>query len=394
MDETRSTPSTSPHLSVVVPVYNEADLLVEALRRVRDWLERRGRPHEIIVCENGSADTTASLARSLAAQWPALKVSTLPQANYGLALRQGLERAGGWYIAVLNVDFLDMEFLQQALNVIERDGLDVVIGSKRLPASSDQRSAARRWMTRAFNQLLAWCFHTRLTDTHGLKVLRLEAVRPLVAACVLDAEMFDTELLLRAERAGLRIRELPVSLRDVRPTRYPVWVRIPATASGLLRLLWHVNWRQGSPAISRARMFYDTIADRFDGIMNPHEIGKRLRMVFDDCLRDTALSGAFVLDAGCGTGEFSHRAAARGARVVAVDLGLRLVDQARRKVPQLWGVVGDATVMPFAEETFDYIICSEMLEHTTNPRQAVGELCRVLKPGGCLVVTVPNRLWG
>ncbi len=141
-------------------------------------------------------------------------------------------------------------------------------------------------------------------------------------------------------------------------------------------------------------MFYETIADRFDVIMNRQELDKRLRLVFGDCLSEEKLSGTLVLDAGCGTGEFSRLASAQGARVVAFDLGCGLVSQAQGKASDLWGVVGDLTDAPFSEGVFDYIICSETLEHTATPQRAVGELCRLLKPGGVLVITVPNRLWG
>lgn len=383
-----------PRLSVVVPVHNEAAMLMQALGVLRERLEPFVGDYEVLLCENGSRDATASLARSLALRWPHLRVYALPLANYGLALRVGLTHAAGRYVAILNIDFLDFAFLEHALRVIETEALDIVVGSKQLPSSSDQRSVIRRWLTFAFNRLLHVLFHTKLTDTHGLKLLRLDRLRPLLPACELDGELFDTELLLRAEQAGLRIRELPVILREVRPTRYPAWMRVPSTLRDLLRLIWHVKWRiRGADTRNARQGFYDTIADSFDAIMNTHELAKRLHLVFDRGLRSEALEGALLLDAGCGTGEFSRRAAAAGARVVALDIGPRLIRRAQTKVPGLRGVVGDLAALPILDGAFDYIICSEVIEHTRSPSQAIAELSRVLKPGGTLVVTAPNRLW-
>ena len=233
--------SNRPHVSVIVPVFNEAGMLVQALASLRQQLEAWGLDHEVLVCENGSTDSTLMLTRTIAGQWPRLTVLSLPAPNYGLALRMGLGRARGNVAALLNVDFLDFRFLQQALALVERDGVDVVVGSKRLPASVDERTAIRRYLTRAFNTLLGWLCGTRLTDTHGLKVMRLERIRPVVQACVLGGEIFDTELLLRAERSGRRIEELPVSVREVRPTRRPVWIRAPVAFRDLVRLIWHVR---------------------------------------------------------------------------------------------------------------------------------------------------------
>lgn len=139
--------------------------------------------------------------------------------------------------------------------------------------------------------------------------------------------------------------------------------------------------------------FYDTIAEQFDTIMNRYDLEKRLRLVFERGFGSETLAGKLVLDAGCGTGEFSRRAAAAGARVVALDIGPRLVRVAKRKTPELQGVVGTLMALPFPDNAFDDLICSEAIEHTVSPRLAVLELCRVLKPGGKLVLTVPNRRW-
>lgn len=142
----------------------------------------------------------------------------------------------------------------------------------------------------------------------------------------------------------------------------------------------------------RKAYFYDSIADRFDEIANPYELGRRLELVFDELLATTSLENARLLDVGCGTGWFSQRAAGRGARVTSFDIGQTLLKAVRKKVDSRL-VAGDACRLPFATGSFDLVISSECIEHTLDPIAAVREIHRVTRPGGLLLITVPNRLW-
>ncbi|HUF26792.1 MAG TPA: class I SAM-dependent methyltransferase [Gemmatimonadaceae bacterium] len=140
------------------------------------------------------------------------------------------------------------------------------------------------------------------------------------------------------------------------------------------------------------RHFYDGIAGEFDELMNRYDLERRLEVMFDDLLGGSDLRGALLLDAGCGTGEFSVAAMERGATVVAVDIGPRLLARTRSKgVKQV--AAADVAALPFATGTFDIVVSSECIEHTPSPRTSVMELARVLRPGGRLAVTCPNRTW-
>ena len=143
--------------------------------------------------------------------------------------------------------------------------------------------------------------------------------------------------------------------------------------------------------IERER-FYDGIADEFDALMNRYDLVRRIDVVFDELLGDTDLRGALVLDAGCGTGEFSTAALARGARVVGVDIGPKLLARTRSKGVE-HVVAADVARLPFADGTFDVVLSSECIEHTPSPHASVVELTRVLRPGGRLALTCPNRTW-
>ncbi len=138
--------------------------------------------------------------------------------------------------------------------------------------------------------------------------------------------------------------------------------------------------------------FYDTIASEFDSVSNRYDTTRRLDVVYDELLGHLDLRGRTLLDVGCGSGWFSQRAAARGARVTSLDIGLRLLAETMRKC-QTRPVAADACRLPFADGSFDVVVSSECIEHTLDPLQALRDICRVVRPGGTIVVTAPNQRW-
>ena len=138
--------------------------------------------------------------------------------------------------------------------------------------------------------------------------------------------------------------------------------------------------------------FYDSVADRFDQIANPYDLRRRLEVVFDELLEGQDLHGRRVLDVGSGTGWFSQLAVQRGAQVISLDIGRRLLERTRARCSSR-PVAADACRLPFASSTFDTVVSSECIEHTLEPLTAVREMTRVLVAGGTLVLTTPNPLW-
>jgi glycosyltransferase AglD len=249
-------------LSVVMPAHNEEPYLEAAVTTVVEGLVKRshalddGLAFEVIVVENGSADRTIDVARKLRETHPELRVLSRREADYGLALRAGFLAAGGDLVLNFDVDYVDLAFLDAALAVMSAapppshgntaaGSADtepvIVVGSKRGPGADDHRSMGRRVVTAVFSAVLRRGFGLEVSDTHGVKLLRRQPLVPLVAACRFGADIFDTELILRAERAGWTVAELPVTVSDQRPPRTPILRRIPRSLLGLARLrlaLW------------------------------------------------------------------------------------------------------------------------------------------------------------
>lgn len=228
-------------ISVVVPAHNEEDLLAESVTEIAEGMSLRG-PFEVIVVENGSTDATAAVAERLSREVAGVRYLTRPDADYGLALRAGFLAARGDYVANFDVDYFDLEFLDRALPLMTgAQAFDIVVGTKRGEGAVDRRSWTRRTVTTLFSATLKVGFGLRVSDTHGMKVLRRENLARVAKLCRFGTDLFDTELVLRAQRAGLAVGELPVVVNERRPSRSSIAGRIPRTLAGLARLrvaLW------------------------------------------------------------------------------------------------------------------------------------------------------------
>ncbi|MFM7617723.1 MAG: glycosyltransferase [Actinomycetes bacterium] len=227
-------------ISIVLPAFNEASMLEATVRDVVGGFRARGDAFEVHVVENGSTDDTSAVARRLEAEWPEVRVASLGYADYGDALRAGLLASRGEVAVIFDVDYYDLAFASAAIEVLdaspEPTGPVVVVGSKRAPGARDERIVLRRLATAIFSGILRGLFGLSLSDTHGMKVLSLVALRPVVPECRCGADLFDTELIIRAERVGYRVAEIPVVVRELRPSRTSILRRVPRTLGGLIRL--------------------------------------------------------------------------------------------------------------------------------------------------------------
>jgi glycosyltransferase involved in cell wall biosynthesis len=228
-------------ISVIMPAHNEQGYLEPAVKAVVSGLAGRPLDFEVVVAENGSTDATHADAEELARTYPEVKVLHWPVADYGLALRHGFLAAAGEVVVNFDVDLVDIGFLERALDALDDSSVAVVIGSKRAAGANDERRLARRVVTAVYSYVLRRGFGLSVSDTHGLKALRREPLLPVVERCRFGGDLFDTELVLRAERLGLKVVEIPVSVADTRPSRTAISRRIVRSLRGLAALrvaLW------------------------------------------------------------------------------------------------------------------------------------------------------------
>ena len=248
----------TPDVSIVIPVYNEEGILREAvgeltrgLATVRERLAMPALRFEVIIAENGSKDGTVELAEHLAAEPPGddgveVRTFSLGEPNYGKALRRGILEARGRWVICDEIDLCDADFHVRALDHLRHGDAAFVVGSKAMKGASDARPLFRRAATRVINGMLRVALDFRGTDTHGLKAFDRETVLPVVHQCVIDRDLFASELVIRAGRAGLHVVEIPIRLAEKRPPAINLVKRVPRVLSGLARLTWVIRWN-GKP---------------------------------------------------------------------------------------------------------------------------------------------------
>ena len=226
----------APHLTIVIPVYNEEGILRGSVLELEEKLRRFGWSYELLLCENGSRDRTVAIGRELAAEHPQVRMLSVGAPNYGLAMKQGILEARGRYVICDEIDLLDTEFYARAMALLERSDTDLVVGSKAMVGSNDQRQLFRRAATRIYNGMLRVVCDYPGTDTHGLKAFRREALLDTARRCVLDRDVFASELVIRAHREGKKVVEIPFAVREKRPPSIRLVARVPHVIKSVAKL--------------------------------------------------------------------------------------------------------------------------------------------------------------
>jgi len=234
-----------PKLSIVIPVYNEEGILPSSIAGLRESLADLGHPYEILFAENGSTDGTREILAEVAARHPDVRYSTTPEPNYGRALKNGILSARGEIVICDEIDICDALFHRSAIELLDAGQAELVIGSKLAPGSEDRRPVLRHGASLLYNGVLRVALGFRGTDTHGLKAFRRLALLDVVRACRTERDVFASELVIRAERAGIRVVEVPVRIAEKRPPTINLVRRVPHVLANLAKLV--VAVRLGGP---------------------------------------------------------------------------------------------------------------------------------------------------
>lgn len=238
-------------LECIVPAYNEEqDLEANVLKVVAFCREQVAASWRVTVIDNGSTDTTAAIADRLATSIAEVRAVHHPQKGRGRALRRAFLASEARWVGYMDADLsTHLRALAETVRRLEA-GADIVIGSRLLPGSHIRRRLGREVLSRVYNALVRTAFGSHLRDHQcGFKFLSHARCRDLVAHTEDDEWFFDTELLILALRAGLRIDEIAVDwIEDLGST-----VRIVRTIAGDLRGMRRLHARLGAPPQAPAR---------------------------------------------------------------------------------------------------------------------------------------------
>ncbi|MFH0521769.1 glycosyltransferase [Streptomyces sp. M41] len=254
----------TPVLDVVIPVHNEEKDLQPCVRRLRDHLERTF-PYafRITIADNASTDATPQMSRWLAAELPEVRAFRLEHKGRGRALRTVWATSDAPVLAYMDVDLsTDLNALLPLVAPLISGHSDLAIGSRLSRTSRVVRGAKREFISRSYNLILRGSLQARFSDAQcGFKAIRRDIAQVLLPLVEDTGWFFDTELLVLAERAGLRIHEVPVDWVDDPDST----VHIVRTATDDLKGVWRVGraLATGSLPLDRlARPFGDDPRDR------------------------------------------------------------------------------------------------------------------------------------
>ncbi|HEX7805789.1 MAG TPA: dolichyl-phosphate beta-glucosyltransferase, partial [Cellulomonas sp.] len=209
--------ATAPVLDLVIPVYNEAAGLERAVRTTRAYLDDQ-LPYSarLTIADNASTDGTLEIAQRLAAELPGVRVVHLDARGRGRALHTAWLASDAQVFAYMDVDLsTDLSALLPLIAPLVSGHSHLAIGTRLSRTSRVVRGPAREVISRSYNLLLRGTLAARFSDAQcGFKAIRSDAAHALLPLVADTGWFFDTELLVLAERAGLRIHEVPVDWVD------------------------------------------------------------------------------------------------------------------------------------------------------------------------------------
>ncbi|MGC8928035.1 MAG: glycosyltransferase family 2 protein [Myxococcota bacterium] len=230
-------------ISVVIPVYNEESIICESIDELYKMMRGFGRGFEIIISENGSTDRTRELLSQISTKYREVKYITSDKPDYGAALKKGILAAQGEIVICDEIDLGIYDFYKSSIELISGGEAELVIGSKLLSGAKDERPLLRHIATIIINFLLRILLGFKGSDTHGLKSFKRERLLPIVNRCLVTKDLFASEFVIRAERENVKIKEIPLDVKEKRRPSINLFKRVPNVLKNLIKLFYALRIR-------------------------------------------------------------------------------------------------------------------------------------------------------
>lgn len=235
-------------VDVVVPVYNEERALPQSIPVLRTFLAGDTFPYEwrIVIADNASVDGTPEAARRLGEQFSGEVVYVrIEEKGRGRALKRTWGDSPMDIVSYMDVDLsTGLEAFPALIGAIAGGGYDMAVGSRLLPSSQVERSLRRRVLTRGYSLIIKAFLWTRFSDAQcGFKAVSADVARRLIPHIEDNNWFFDTEMLVLAEKAGYRVKDVPVAWVEDIDTRVNVPKTVAEDLRGLARMRLRRPWR-------------------------------------------------------------------------------------------------------------------------------------------------------
>ncbi len=354
-------------LSVLILARNEGPNLRVLLREMKEVLKDLDIEFELLVIDGNSTDSTVETAQELGA-----RVHVQERPGYGNAFREGLERCGGRYILTFDADGShDPNYIRVLWR--HRHRAELIVGSRYVSRGEAWMPQSRRVLSRALNIFMTKLLAIPLEDgSSGFRLYTRAALQDIE----LQGRDFNVliELLVKMRLEGHRILEVPFLYK---PRLEGVSkANLARFAVSYLRSAWHLFRQRNS--IDAAD--YDSRA--YNSWIWPQRYWQRRRYEIIMKMLDRQTSD--ILDVGCGSSKIIQSTPG----MVGLDFSLRKLRYLRETNPFL--IHGSIFGLPFPDQCFETVICSQVIEHIPDTEKAVTELLRVLKPGGKFILGTPD----
>lgn len=430
----KSPASEQPSVSIVVPAFNEEEVIGTTLDELTLYLQSTGLSYEILVVDDGSTDGTARVVQDRLAR--GIRIIALDSnQGKGAAVRRGVLDARGQVIAFIDADLpYELQNLGNAVALVQ-SGADIAIGGRDLPASERDPSypAARRLLGRGFSLVVRLLLVSDIPDTQcGLKAFSASAAKLLFSESKIRGFGFDFEVLFLARKYGFRLERIPVSMshrhaskvrlvRDslrmlVEVLRVRYWNRIqayrsprrcPVCFSNEVSTVTQIRaWVVRACSRCKCRFLGQFPSDEeLESLYNAEYFSSGRDVEHGYASRDLTPAArktndrrlailrrhlpaqARLLEVGAGNGLFGMLAATQ-LDYVGIDLSDEAARQARGRGLEVFR----SSLCQFVNTgaAFDGVAMFHVFEHLADPHDALGTISDLLKPGGILVLITPD----
>ena len=230
-------------VSVIFPAYNEKENLENAVRRTIQTLRDITDSYEIIIAEDGSTDGTDRIAARLAGESPCIvHIHRDYRLGRGLALKNAFKESKGRILVYMDVDLATGVAQLRALIEAVRKDYDFATGSRMLPASKVTRSLSRRITSRSYNFMARAILGSKVADHQcGFKAAKRDALLEILDDVKATHWFWDTETLIRAQRRGYRVKEIPIEWTEAGRTKVKLVEDSVSMGSQTLKLWWELR---------------------------------------------------------------------------------------------------------------------------------------------------------
>lgn len=242
-------------VTIVFPAYNERENLENAVRRTIQALKEIANSYEIIIAEDGSTDGTDRIAAGLASGSPFIRhLHRGNRLGRGLALKNAFTESKGRILVYMDVDLATSIGQLRALIEAVGNGYDFATGSRMLPGSKVTRSLSRQFTSKSYNFMARAFLGSKVADHQcGFKAAKKNALLEILDEVKATHWFWDTETLVRAQRRGYRVKEIPIEWTETGRTKVRLMEDSVSMGSQILKLWWELRKK---PDLGKASLSY------------------------------------------------------------------------------------------------------------------------------------------